>query len=156
RVTGKEHDQISHFLLGIIIDIRLPDNLSPNRLLAAVRGILDFVYLAQYPMHTSETLGHLSNALKRFHENKSIFVDLGVRSDFNLPKLHSCSHYIMYIKLFGTTDNYNTEYTEHLHIDLAKDAFRSTNFKDEFPQMTLWLERKEKIFRHEEYIQWRL
>ncbi|KAJ6573621.1 hypothetical protein B0H10DRAFT_1769167, partial [Mycena sp. CBHHK59/15] len=56
RVTGKEHDQISHFLLGIIIDIHLPDNLSPNRLLAAVRGILDFVYQAQYPMHTSETL----------------------------------------------------------------------------------------------------
>ncbi|KAJ7933521.1 hypothetical protein B0H13DRAFT_1856028 [Mycena leptocephala] len=61
-----------------------------------------------------------------------------------------------YIKLFGTTDNYNTEYTERLHIDLAKDAYRSTNFKDEFPQMTLWLERKEKIFRHEKYIQWRL
>ncbi|KAJ7137196.1 hypothetical protein C8R44DRAFT_828619 [Mycena epipterygia] len=156
RVTGKEHDQISRFLLGIIVDIRLPDNLSPRRLVAAVRGILDFVYQAQYPMHTSETLAHLSNALQHFHDNKSIFVDLGVRADFNLPKLHSCSHYIMYIKLFGTTDNYNTEYTEHLHIDLAKDAFRSTNFKDEFPQMTLWLERKEKIFRHEKYIQRRL
>lgn len=73
-----------------------------------------------------------------------IFVELGVRDDFNLPKLHSCAHYIMYIKLFGTTDNYNTEYTERLHIDLAKDAYRSINFKDEFPQMTLWLERKEK------------
>ncbi|KAJ7222751.1 hypothetical protein B0H12DRAFT_1078209 [Mycena haematopus] len=156
RVTGKEHDQISRFLLGIIVDIRLPDNLSPNRLLAAVRGILDFVYQAQYPMHTSETLEHLSNSLQRFHDNKSIFVDLGVRSDFNLPKLHGCSHYIMYIKLFATTDNYNTESTERLHIDLAKDAFRATNFKDEFPQMTLWLERKEKVFRHEKYIQWRL
>ncbi|KAJ7812442.1 hypothetical protein B0H14DRAFT_3752478 [Mycena olivaceomarginata] len=156
RVTGKEHDEISRFLLGIIVEIRLPDNLSSNRLLGAVRGILDFVYLAQYPMHTTETLGHMGNALDRFHANKSIFVDLGVRTDFNLPKLHSCTHYIMYIKFFGTTDNYNTEYTERLHIDLAKDAYRSTNFKDEFPQMTLWLERKEKVFRHEKYIQWRL
>ncbi|KAJ7467312.1 hypothetical protein B0H11DRAFT_2159568 [Mycena galericulata] len=156
RVTGKEHDQISRFLLGLIIDVKLPDNLSSSKLLAAVRGLLDFVYLAQYPMHTSETLAHQDNALQRFHDNKSIFVDLGVRDDFNLPKLHSCRHYIMYIKLFGTTDNYNTEYTERLHIDLAKDAYRSTNFKDEFPQMTLWLERKEKIYRHEKYIQWRL
>ncbi|KAJ6540469.1 hypothetical protein B0H19DRAFT_1212980 [Mycena capillaripes] len=160
RVTGKEHDQISRFLLGIIIDIRLPDSLFPNRLLSAVRGILDFVYQAQYPMHTTETLAHLENSLNRFHENKSIFtsifVDLGVRSDFNLPKLHYCKHYIMYVKLFGTTDNYKTEYTEHLHNDLTKDVFRSTNFKDEFPHMTLWLERKEKIFRHEKYIQWRL
>ncbi|KAJ6492474.1 hypothetical protein C8R47DRAFT_430764 [Mycena vitilis] len=156
RVTGKEHDQISRFLLGIIVDIHLPDDLSSDRLLGAVRGILDFVYQAQYPMHTTETLAHLANSLDRFHACKSIFVDLGVRTDFNLPKLHACRHYIMYIKLFGTTDNYNTEYTERLHIDLAKDAFRSTNFKDEFPQMTLWLERKEKIFRHEKYIQWRL
>ncbi|KAJ7643458.1 hypothetical protein DFH06DRAFT_999028 [Mycena polygramma] len=156
RVTGKEHDQISRFLLGIIIDVKLPDNLASGRLLAAVRGLLDFVYLAQYPMHTTETLSHLSNALQQFHDNKSIFVALGVRDDFNLPKLHSCRHYIMYIKAFGTTDNYNTEYTERLHIDLAKDAYRSTNFKDEFPQMTLWLERKEKIYRHEKHIQWHL
>ncbi|KAF7372072.1 hypothetical protein MVEN_00065500 [Mycena venus] len=156
RVTGKEHDQISRFILGIIIDIQLPNNLSSARLVAAVRGTLDFLHLAQYPMHTSETLSHLGDGLRRFHENKSIFVDLGVRSDFNLPKLHNCTHYPMYIKLFGTTDNYNTEYTERLHIDLAKDAYRATNFKDEFPQMTLWLERKEKILRHEKYIQWRL
>ncbi|KAK7025769.1 hypothetical protein R3P38DRAFT_3531625 [Favolaschia claudopus] len=156
RVTGKEHDQISRFILGIIIDIQLPDNLPSSRLLGAVRGILDFVHLAQYPMHTDETLTLLDEALQNFHNNKSIFVELGVRSDFNLPKLHNSSHTPSYIEYFGTTDNYNTEYTERLHIDLAKDAYRSTNFKDEFPQMTLWLERKEKIYRHEKYIQWRL
>ncbi|KAJ7736986.1 hypothetical protein DFH07DRAFT_753191 [Mycena maculata] len=156
RVTGKEHDQILRFLLGIIVDIQLPDNLSPVRLLASVRGVLDFLHLSQYPMHTSETLALMSDGLHRFHENKGIFVDLGVQEEFNLPKLHNCSHYPMDITFFGTTDNYNTEYTERLHIDLAKDVYRSTNFKDEFPQMTLWLKRKEKIFRHEKYIQWRL
>ncbi|KAJ7310826.1 hypothetical protein DFH08DRAFT_918220 [Mycena albidolilacea] len=153
RVTGKEHDLISRFLLGIIIHIRLPDNLSPVLLLGAVRGILDFVYLAQYPMHTDETLSLLADALDCFHQNKGVFIDLSVRNDFNLPKLHSCKHYVMYMKLYGTTDNYNTEYTERLHIDLAKEAYRSTNFRDEFPQMTLWLERKEKILRHEKFIQ---
>ncbi|KAJ7881533.1 hypothetical protein B0H14DRAFT_3082561 [Mycena olivaceomarginata] len=155
-LTGKEHDQISRFLLSLVIDIQLPDGHSSSKLVGAVRALLDFVYLAQYPMHTSETLAHLDNALQRFHDTKSIFVDLGVRDEFNLPKLHSCRHYTPYIKSFGTTDNYNTEYTERLHIDLAKEAYRSTNFKDEFPQMTLWLERKEKIYRHENYIQWRL
>ncbi|KAJ7751481.1 hypothetical protein DFH07DRAFT_868885 [Mycena maculata] len=155
-VAGKEHDQISRFLLRIIIDVQLPDGLSSVRLLAAVCGILDFLHLTQYPMHTSETLSHISDALRRFHNSKNIFVELGIHPNFNLPKLHSCAHYIMYIKLFGTTDNYNTKYTERLHIDLTKDAYRSTNFKDKFPQMTLWLERKEKIFRHEKYIQWHL
>ncbi|KAJ7125731.1 hypothetical protein C8R46DRAFT_1250545 [Mycena filopes] len=156
RVTGKEHDQISRFLLSLVIDVPLPDGHSSSKLVRAVRALLDFVYLAQYPMHTSETLTHLDEALQRFHDNKSIFADLGVRDEFNLPKLHSCRHYTPYIKSFGTTDNYNTEYTERLHIDLAKEAYRSTNFKDEFPQMTVWLERKEKIYRHEKHIQWRL
>ncbi|KAJ7704443.1 hypothetical protein B0H17DRAFT_1193676 [Mycena rosella] len=124
RVTGKEHDQISCFLLSIIIDVRLPNNLSSSKLVGTVRGVLDFVHQAQYLMHTTETLAHLLNALEHFHNNKSIFVDLGVCSGFNLPKLHYCSHYIMYIKLFSTTDNYNTEYTERIHIDLTKDAFQ--------------------------------
>ncbi|KII87233.1 hypothetical protein PLICRDRAFT_30651 [Plicaturopsis crispa FD-325 SS-3] len=49
-----------------------------------------------------------------------------------------------------------SQYTERLHIDLAKDAYRATNHKDEYPQMTLWLERKEKILRHAKFIRWRL
>ena len=58
--------------------------------------------------------------------------------------------------MFSTTDNYNTEYTERLHIDLAKDAYRATNHRDEYAQMTIWLERKEKVLRHENYLEWRL
>ncbi|KAG1880264.1 hypothetical protein C8R48DRAFT_767066 [Suillus tomentosus] len=49
-----------------------------------------------------------------------------------------------------------TEYTEHLHIDFTKDAYRATNHKDEFAQMTRWLKRKEKIVRHDKFIQWQL
>ncbi|KAF9778022.1 hypothetical protein BJ322DRAFT_1102226 [Thelephora terrestris] len=66
--------------------------------------------------HTSETLQLLHQSLRNFHANKHIFVELGIREDFNLPKLHSLVHYVESIELFGTTDNYNTEYTERLHI----------------------------------------
>ena len=83
-------------------------------------------------------------------------MDLGIRNAFNIPKLHSARHYVEYIKLYGTLDNFNTEYTERLHIDLAKDAYAATNHKDEFTQMTIWLERKEKILRHRQYVEWRL
>lgn len=156
RVTGKEHADMCRILMGLVIDLRLPGNYSPLRLIRALRAILDFLYLSQYPIHTKETLICLDDALQRFHLNKKVFVDLGIRTNFNLPKLHSLSHYILSIKMFGTTDNYNTESTERLHIDLAKDAYRATNKKDEYAQMTLWLERKEKILRHEKYISWRL
>ncbi|KIJ59346.1 hypothetical protein HYDPIDRAFT_100858 [Hydnomerulius pinastri MD-312] len=154
RVSGTEHNKICHFLLGII-DIPLAGGFNAARLLRATRALLDFLYLAQYPCHTPETLALLDNALNCFHENKKIFVDLGIRSQFNLPKLHSLRHYVQMIQLFGTTDNYNTEYTECLHIDLAKDAYRATNHKDEYTQMTRWLERREKMLYHDNYVRWR-
>ncbi|KAH9850541.1 hypothetical protein C2E23DRAFT_869966 [Lenzites betulinus] len=154
RVTGKEHADICRFLLGLVIGIPLPPGASPSQLVRAVRALLDFLYLVQYPAHTSTTLGLLKMALERFHDNKEVFVDLGIRAHFKIPKLHSLDHYIECIKLFGTTDNYDTQYTERLHIDFAKDAYRATNRKDEFPQMTLWLERHEKIMRHEACAPW--
>ncbi|KAG2085840.1 hypothetical protein BD769DRAFT_1374013 [Suillus cothurnatus] len=156
HISGTEHAQVCCFLLGVIIDARLPGNMSSTHLLRAVRGLLDFLYLAQYPCHSSETLSLLDKALVLFHDNKEIFIDLGIRNHFNLPKLHATRHYVSMIRFFGTTDNYNTEYTERLHIDLAKDAYRATNRKDEFMQMTQWLECKEKIVRHAKFIHWRV
>jgi hypothetical protein len=148
----QEHGDICQILLGLIIGMELPGNRSPTQLLRAVCSILDFLYLSQLPMHTTETLHNLQNALATFHDNKSIFIDLGVREHFNFPKLHSLTHYVSCIESLGTTDNYNTEYTECLHIDFAKDAYQATNHKDEYPQMTLWLERKEKVLIHQAYI----
>lgn len=156
RVSGKEHAAIGKILLGAIAGLPLSNGHSPSRLLCATRGILDFLYLAQLPSHNDETLKDLDNALVTFHANKSIFVELGIREDFNLPKLHSLQHYVSSIKLFGTTDNYDTEYSERLHIDLAKDAYAATNRKDELVQMTTWLERKEKIEQFDAIVEWRL
>ncbi|KAJ3559580.1 hypothetical protein NM688_g251 [Phlebia brevispora] len=156
RVSGEEHRDICRILLGLIVDLRLPGGLSSARLVRAVRAMLDFLYLAQYPVHSDETLRLMEDALATFHENKQIFVDLGIRDNFNFPKLHNIGHYPYFIKLFGTTDNYNTEYTERLHIDYAKNAYRASNKKDELWQMTVWLERREKIYRHDRFIRWRL
>ncbi|KAL1717167.1 hypothetical protein EV715DRAFT_203825 [Schizophyllum commune] len=124
-VTGQTHDEICRVLLGLVLDIPLPGR-AHARVVRAVRAILDFLYLAQYPIHTDESLRQMNDALESFHREKD----------------------------FGTTDNFNTQYTERLHIDFAKDAYAATNKKEEFAQMTIWLERKEKVHRHEQYIRW--
>ncbi|KAJ3532150.1 hypothetical protein NMY22_g7861 [Coprinellus aureogranulatus] len=155
RVSGKEHAQMAQILLGLIADIKLPGGVSNVPFQKAIRGLLDFLYLAQYPVHTSNTLHAMTDALAAFHDNKHIFVTLGIRDNFNLPKLHFASHYVASIVSFGTTDNFNTEYTERLHIDLAKDAYHATNHKDEYTQMARWLERKEKMARLAQFIAWR-
>jgi hypothetical protein len=133
QVTGKEHDEMSRILLGSLIDLRLPDNRSLARLIGAVRALLDFLYLSQYLLHTSDTLSDLADSLQRFHLHKDVFIDLSIREHFNIPKFHSYQHYVTSIKLFRTTDNYNTQATEQLHIDYAKEAYRATNTKDEYP-----------------------
>ncbi|KAG1765459.1 hypothetical protein EV702DRAFT_1182481 [Suillus placidus] len=92
HVSGAEHAKIFCFIL--------------------IHGLLDFLYLAQYLCHSSETLSLLDEALVLFHDNKQIFVNL--------------------------------------------DAYHATNHKDEFTQMTQWLECKEKIMHHAKFIRWRL
>jgi hypothetical protein len=155
RVSGKEHKNMCRVLLGLIVDLPLAGGSSSARVLRAVRGLLDFLYLAQLPSQTHDTVSRLERSLVTFHENKDIFMDLGVRRHFNIPKFHSLLHYSSSILLFGTTDNYNTEQTERLHIDFTKDAYRATNHKDEYNQMTTWLERREKLQQHSMFIKWR-
>jgi hypothetical protein len=145
RVSGQEHKKMCSILLGLVVDLPVPGGLDSTRIIRAVRSLMDFLYLAQYGSHTSDTISELQDCLMRFHDNKDVFLDLGIRRQFNLPKLHSLTHYASSIRLFGTTDNYNTEQSERLHIDLAKDAYRASNHKDEYSQMTQWLERRERI-----------
>jgi hypothetical protein len=155
RVTGKEHKDMCRFLIGLVTDLPLWGGRTSSRVVRAVRAILDFIYLAQFPSHTTDTLNCLDASLAQFHENKDVFLDLEVRTQFKIPKLHGLLHYKPSITLFGTTDNYNTENSERLHIEFTKLAFGATNHKDELPQMTKWLERREKVLLHTAFIKWR-
>ncbi|KAI1789302.1 hypothetical protein LXA43DRAFT_974334 [Ganoderma leucocontextum] len=152
RVSGKEHRDMCRVLPGLILGLPLSGGASPSRLLRATKTLLDFLYFAQYSTHHTGSLKILYKALRAFHINKQVFVNLGVRENFCLPKLHSLDHYRVTIEMFGTTDNYDTQYSECLHIDFTKEAYRASNCRDELPQMTQWLERREKILRHEKYI----
>ncbi len=155
RVSGLEHKNMCRLLLGLIVDLPVPNGQVLPRVITVVHALLDFLYLAQFPSQTANTIVRLEDSLSRFHNNKDVFVDLGVRDHFNIPKIHSLIHYSPSIRLFGTTDNYNTEQTERLHIDFTKDAYRATNHKDEYSQMTTWLERRKKVQLHSTFIKWR-
>lgn len=117
----------------------------PKKVTVAFRAILDFIYLAQYSTHDTETLAYMQTALDTFHKNKRVLVKLGIREHLNIPKFHSLHHYIESIELLGATDNYNTEAFERLHIDFAKKGWRASNHRDARPQMARWLARQEKM-----------
>jgi hypothetical protein len=78
RITGKECDLMSRFLLALIIGVRLQNNFNSSRLVRALHAFLDFLFLARLRRHSAHTLHQLKNALKMFHDNKSIFIDLDI------------------------------------------------------------------------------
>lgn len=139
QISGPERKNMAKVLLGCLVGCM------PLKGISAVTALLDFIYIAQYSTHDSVTLGYMQDALDRFQNNRDYFIATLVRKDFNIPKFHSLLHYIESIENFGTTDNYNTEMFERLHIDFAKHGWRATNQRDEFPQMIRWLSRQEKI-----------
>ena len=153
-VSDYERKMMCGILLGLIVDLRIPNGFDSTRLVRAVRALLDFLYLARYQCHTSDTLDQLEDALSEFHDNKAIFTDLKIREHFNVSKLHVLTHYVPSIRLFGTTDNYNTEYSERLHINFSEEVYDSdaTNREDVYSQMTAWLERHERVLLHTTFI----
>ncbi|TFK53469.1 hypothetical protein OE88DRAFT_1643214 [Heliocybe sulcata] len=149
QISGTERKNMAKVLLACLI------GKIPAEALLAIRSLLDFIYQAQNKIHDDVTLTYLQEALDTFHANKSIFLTVGLREDLNIPKFHSLLHYIESICLFGATDNYNTEMFERLHIDFAKEGWRSTNHRDERPQMVSWIERQEKLSFFDCYVEWR-
>ncbi|KAN0136686.1 hypothetical protein V8E53_005456 [Lactarius tabidus] len=152
QVSGQEHKDICRIILGLIIDLPLPSGQVTSCIVRTVCTLLDFLYLAQLPSQTTNTMLWLQESLALFHQNKAVFLDLGVQKHFNIPKIHALMHYTTSFSLFGAADNYNTEQTERIHIDLTKDTFRATNHKDEYPQMTTWVEGREKVQQHAAFI----
>ncbi|KAI0054982.1 hypothetical protein BV25DRAFT_1816258 [Artomyces pyxidatus] len=146
QVTGSKRKDMARILLAC-----LAGKLAKPVLLTT-RSILDFIYLAQYPSHTDTTLKYMKDALDNYLKHRDIFIQLGLRDDFNIPKFHSLLHYVVSIQRFGTTDNYTTEMFERFHIDLAKEGWRTSNHRDERPQMILWLTCREKVAMFTDYL----
>src|SRR5260370_35698953 len=132
-------------LIGLISNLPLPGGQIPLCVIRLAHTLLNFLYIAQFPSQTMDTLHHLDESLMLFHQNKSIFANLGVRAHFNVLKLHSLFHYQSSITLFGTTDNYNTKQLEHLQINFAQAPYHATNHKIEYLQMTQWLKSRENL-----------
>ncbi|KIY68642.1 hypothetical protein CYLTODRAFT_350969, partial [Cylindrobasidium torrendii FP15055 ss-10] len=148
QISGSERKNMGKILLACIVD-RLS-----TKAVTAIRAILDFIYLAQYHTHDMETIGYMKTALERWRQNKDYFIRVKCREDFNIPKFHALVHYTDMIKFLGTTGNFNTEMFERLHIEFAKKGWRASNHRDEYPQMTEWVNRQERVWTFERYLDW--
>ncbi|KIP01994.1 hypothetical protein PHLGIDRAFT_79771 [Phlebiopsis gigantea 11061_1 CR5-6] len=146
--TGKEHKEMQRIFVALLAGAVSAE------VLTVAQAVVDFIYYAQFQLHTTSSLRALKSAYSTFHQHKHIFQTLGVREHFNIPKLHSMQHYIEAIEQKGCLDGYNTELSERLHIDFAKKAYRSGNRRDYIANMTTWLRRQDAVDLRSAYLVW--
>ena len=125
-----------------------------DKVLTVVCALMDFIYYAQFQLHTSKTLDAMQSCLDTFHLYRDVFIELGLCEDFDIPKFHAMQHDIAAIRALGGADRYKTEFLERLHIDYAKEGYRASNKRDYIEQMALWLQHQEAIDSHSAYLLW--
>lgn len=146
--TGNEYKNMEKIFSGVIAGA------ADEQVIRVVRAVVDFISYARFEVHTERSLENMDRAWSAIHENKRIFLELGIRENFNIPKFHSLNHYISAIHSHGTLDGYNTESPERLHIDFAKVPFRAGNKRDYTAQMATWMARHDAVRRHEIFLRW--
>ncbi|KAI0726555.1 hypothetical protein C8Q72DRAFT_876832 [Fomitopsis betulina] len=124
-VSGSERKDMARILLGCLVGAFLMHSCSPS-----APSWISFTSRSTDSRRPDTQVPR--GCLVQYHKHKDILKTLGIRQHLNIPNL-------------GTTDNYNTEMFERLHIDCAKKAWRALNHRNERPQMTKWLERREKM-----------
>ncbi|KAI0764847.1 hypothetical protein C8Q74DRAFT_1370751 [Fomes fomentarius] len=137
--TGTEYKHMEKVFVGAILGT------CSAEVARAVQAVLDFIFYAHFEAHSDHSLAHLEAAWAAFHQYKYVFKEEKVCEDFNVPKLHSAGRYATSIRKLGTTDGYNTEASERLHIDYVKRSYAASNKRTYIKQMTIWLNHQEAV-----------
>lgn len=141
--TGDEARAMEHSFVPLIAGMLLAD------MVGAARCVIDFLYHAHRPQLSEDDLTVLESDLREFHDYKDIFTStkvLATKQEFHgIPKIHMLRHYAESIRQLGTTDGYNTELPERLHIDYVKVSYRASKGPDQVPQMACHLQRREAL-----------
>ena len=156
QMTGREKRDLTSHFVGILNG---HPKITPP-IMDCFRGLIDFIYLAQYESHSTETLGYLDEALAAFHDNKEAVAASGVRrgvrrkNRFNIQKIELFHHVRRLIEELGSTPQFTAEQTEHCHMTMAKLPYRHTNRKGYAAQMCRFLDRQEKIHLFDLFLSW--
>ncbi|KLO04383.1 hypothetical protein SCHPADRAFT_836422 [Schizopora paradoxa] len=145
--TGREERDLQRAFIAIIAG---HPTITPN-VIRAFRGLLDYIYTAQYDTQSTETLKFLRKCLRTFHRNKGYISRTGVRDGsrmkgkFKIPKLELLHQAPRIIKEIGSAPQFSTDYSEHLHIGNAKVPYTKTNRKEYEGQICRYLDRRDKM-----------
>ncbi|KAG0701698.1 hypothetical protein DFH29DRAFT_982629 [Suillus ampliporus] len=100
----------------------------PDKMVQAISAFLDFCYIVRRSSLDEGDLTALDSALLRFHDKRSIFVDIGVRHNgISLPHQHSLCHYRHLIQQFDAPNGLCSSLTESKHHKAVKEPWRRSS-----------------------------
>jgi hypothetical protein len=111
----------------------------------AVSAFTEFCYLARRSQIDETTLELIDAAIERFHREREVFIEVGIREDFSLPRQHSLMHYSSLIRLFGVPNGICSSITESKHIEAVKKPWRRSSRNQPLGQMLLTNQRLDKL-----------
>jgi hypothetical protein len=118
---------------------------APTNVVRAFCAFLEFCYLVRHNIITESTLVQIQEALDQFHQYRETFKTTGVIPTFSLPRQHSCSHYILLIRLFRAPNGLCSLITETKHIKAVKEPWRHSSHYKALGQMLLTNQRLDKL-----------
>lgn len=112
----------------------------------AISAFLDFCYLVRRNVINEATLDAIDDALRRFHRDRIVFEQTGVRAEpISLPRQHSMVHYRYLIELFGAPNGICSSITESKHIKAVKEPWRRSSHHEALGQMLVVNQRLDKL-----------
>ena len=111
----------------------------------ALSAFMDFCYLVRRNTLDESTLDAIDTAVDRFHANRVIFEDVGIRNNFSLPRQHSMKHFRLLIQMFGAPNGLCSSITESKHIKAVKEPYRRSSHFEALGQMLLSNQRIDKL-----------
>lgn len=108
-------------------------------------SFLRFCYLVRRNDFTEDTITEIQSEIHQFHDNRQIFISMGVREHFSVPRMHSMVHYPYLILEFGAPNGVCSSITESRHITAVKKPWRRSNRYNALSQMLLTNQRNDKL-----------
>ncbi|KAJ2912313.1 hypothetical protein MD484_g8095, partial [Candolleomyces efflorescens] len=119
--------------------------LVPDGMVRAISAFMEFCYLVRRSEIDETVLDQIDEAVRRFHHEREIFRQHGIRENFNLPRQHSVSHYRLLIQMFGTPNGLCSSITESKHIEAVKKTWRRSSRNKPLGEMLLTNQRIDKL-----------
>ena len=119
--------------------------LVPDQMIRALSALLEFCYLVRRSQIDEDVLIKIDAVIYRYHIEREIFVECGIRGDFNLPRQHALLHYRALIQMFGAPNGLCSSITESKHIKAVKQPWCRSSRNEPLGQMLLINQRLDKL-----------